>query len=148
MGGPSRPPALSDGRLWRLITISSYAEQTATSGLSTYHATKRGVEGSTESLARKVRSFGVHSRIIEPGATGTDFFGSSARYGDDPEEYRGLTGAGKAAHHKGEASQVSSVDAVVRAIIEVGTESDPAGAPRAGERRLRSHRESARTAIE
>lgn len=60
----------------RIIQISSYGGQVAFPGNSMYHATKWGIEGFVESVAREVASFGIGMTIVEPGGARTEF-----RYG-------------------------------------------------------------------
>ncbi len=57
-----------------------------------YHGTKFAVEGISESLSYEVASFGVKVKIIEPGATATDFAGRSFDFKNDQsiEEYQDL----------------------------------------------------------
>lgn len=60
-----------------IIQIASMGGQAAFPGLSLYHATKWGIEGFCEALAKEVASFGIQVTIIEPGAVRTDFSGRS-----------------------------------------------------------------------
>lgn len=57
----------------RIIQISSYGGQVAYPGNSLYHATKWGIEGFCESVAKEVASFGIVVTIVEPGGARTDF---------------------------------------------------------------------------
>ena len=61
---------------------------------SLYHGSKFAVEGISESLSFEVASFGVKVKIIEPGATATDFAGRSFDFKNDENiaEYQGLMG--------------------------------------------------------
>lgn len=60
-----------------IIQIASMGGQVAFPGLSLYHATKWGIEGFCEALAKEVAPFGIQVTIIEPGAVRTDFSGRS-----------------------------------------------------------------------
>jgi NAD(P)-dependent dehydrogenase (short-subunit alcohol dehydrogenase family) len=60
-----------------IIQIASMGGQIAFPGLSLYHATKWGIEGFCEALAKDVASFGIQVTIVEPGAVRTDFSGRS-----------------------------------------------------------------------
>jgi len=60
-----------------IINISSIAGSVTFPLQSLYHATKWGVEGFSESLQYELRQFNIRVRIIQPGATKTDFFGRS-----------------------------------------------------------------------
>lgn len=63
----------------RIIQISSYGGQVAFPGNSMYHATKWGIEGFVESVAREVASFGIGMTIVEPGGARTEFRYGSAQ---------------------------------------------------------------------
>jgi NAD(P)-dependent dehydrogenase (short-subunit alcohol dehydrogenase family) len=63
----------------RIIQISSYGGQVAFPGNSLYHATKWGIEGFCESVAREVAPFGIGMTIVEPGGARTDFRYGSAQ---------------------------------------------------------------------
>jgi NAD(P)-dependent dehydrogenase (short-subunit alcohol dehydrogenase family) len=54
---------------------------------SAYHAGKWGLEGFTEALSGEVAEFGIHSTLVEPGSTRTDF-GTSLRYTEETGPYR------------------------------------------------------------
>jgi NAD(P)-dependent dehydrogenase (short-subunit alcohol dehydrogenase family) len=42
-------------------------------GFSLYHATKWGIEGFVEAVAKEVEPFGIRFTLVEPGPTGTNF---------------------------------------------------------------------------
>lgn len=63
----------------RVIQISSYGGQVAFPGNSLYHATKWGIEGFVESVAREVAPFGIGMTIVEPGGARTEFRYGSAQ---------------------------------------------------------------------
>jgi len=60
-----------------IINISSVAGKVTFPLQTLYHATKWGVEGFSESLQYELKQFNIKVKIIEPGATKTDFFGRS-----------------------------------------------------------------------
>jgi NAD(P)-dependent dehydrogenase (short-subunit alcohol dehydrogenase family) len=61
----------------RIIQISTYGGQATNPGASLYHATKWGIEGFIESVAKEVAPFGIEATIVEPGGARTEFrFGS------------------------------------------------------------------------
>lgn len=60
----------------RIIQISSYRGQVAFPGNSMYHATKFGIEGFCESVAREEAPFNIGITLVEPGGARTEF-----RYG-------------------------------------------------------------------
>ncbi|RAW08276.1 short chain dehydrogenase [Halomonas elongata] len=57
----------------RIVQVSSEGGQIAYPNFSLYHATKWGIEGFVESVAKEVAPFGIDCLIIEPGPTGTNF---------------------------------------------------------------------------
>jgi NAD(P)-dependent dehydrogenase (short-subunit alcohol dehydrogenase family) len=57
----------------RIVQVSSEGGQIAYPSFSLYHATKWGIEGFVESVAREVASFGIDFMIAEPGPTATNF---------------------------------------------------------------------------
>lgn len=66
-------PYLRDQGHGRIFQMSSEAGQMTYPALSIYHATKWGVEGFCESLAREVAVFNIQVTIVEPGRTQTQF---------------------------------------------------------------------------
>lgn len=57
----------------RIVQLSSEGGQIAYPNFSLYHATKWGIEGFIESVAKEVAPFGIDCLIIEPGPTETNF---------------------------------------------------------------------------
>jgi len=57
----------------RIVQVSSEGGQIAYPNFSLYHATKWGIEGFVESVAKEVAPFGIDFLIVEPGPTGTNF---------------------------------------------------------------------------
>lgn len=75
-----------------IINVSSMGGKFAFPFGSLYHGTKFAVEGISESLSFEVAPFGVKVKIIEPGATATDFAGRSFDFKNDESivEYQEL----------------------------------------------------------
>ena len=65
-----------------ILQVSSIAGLTAYPNTGAYHASKFALEGLTEALAQEVAPFGIKVTLVEPGAFGTDYSGSSARHAD------------------------------------------------------------------
>ncbi len=59
----------------RILQVSSTGGQYTFPGFSLYHATKWGIEGFVEAVAKEVAPFGIGCTIVEPGATMTNFVG-------------------------------------------------------------------------
>lgn len=72
-------PHLRVQRGGRIVQISSYGGQVAFAGNSMYHATKWGIEGFVESVAKEVAAFGIGMTIVEPGGARTEFRYGSAQ---------------------------------------------------------------------
>jgi NAD(P)-dependent dehydrogenase (short-subunit alcohol dehydrogenase family) len=73
----------------RIIQLSSYGGQVAFPGNSMYHATKWGIEGFVEAVAKEVAGFGIGMTIVEPGGARTEFRYGSAQVADLMSEYDG-----------------------------------------------------------
>ena len=57
-----------------MLQVSSEGgQQIAYPGFSLYHATKWGVEGFVEAVAKETAPFGIAFTLVEPGPAGTDF---------------------------------------------------------------------------
>ncbi|MEL7610876.1 SDR family oxidoreductase [Vreelandella titanicae] len=57
----------------RIVQVSSEGGQIAYPSFSLYHATKWGIEGFIESVAKEAAPFGIDFIIAEPGPTATNF---------------------------------------------------------------------------
>ena len=77
-----------------IINVSSMGGRLTFPFGALYHGTKFAVEGISESLSFEVAAFGVKVKIVEPGATATDFAGRSFDFKNDQsiEEYQPLMG--------------------------------------------------------
>ncbi|MBE9598038.1 SDR family oxidoreductase [Pedobacter sp. MC2016-24] len=77
-----------------IINVSSVGGRLTFPFGALYHGTKFAVEGISESLSFELAAFGVKVKIIEPGATATDFAGRSFDFKNDESiaEYQGLIG--------------------------------------------------------
>jgi NAD(P)-dependent dehydrogenase (short-subunit alcohol dehydrogenase family) len=77
----------------RILQVSSAGGQTTYPNFSYYHASKWGIEGFCETVAREIAPFGIGLTIVEPGATPTGF-GSALATAPVMPEYEN-TPAGK-----------------------------------------------------
>jgi NAD(P)-dependent dehydrogenase (short-subunit alcohol dehydrogenase family) len=95
-------------------------------GFSLYHATKWGIEGFLEAVAKEVASFGIAFMLVEPGPTGTNFGASLVR--SQPMKVYGDTSVGKIRHPQatGEFKVTSDADKMVDAMIAAADSSAPA----------------------
>lgn len=76
-------PVMRAARKGRIFNLSSLGGLIGGQLASLYCATKFGVEGFSESLAKEVAPFGIHVTIVEPGPFRTDFLTArSLRFGE------------------------------------------------------------------
>lgn len=66
-------PRLREQGGGRIVQVSSEGGRIGYPGFSAYHATKWGIEGFVEAVAREVAPFGIDFVIVEPGPTRTNF---------------------------------------------------------------------------
>ena len=104
----------------RIVQVSSEGGQVAYPAFNLYHATKWGIEGFVESVAKEVAAFGIDFLIVEPGPTRTNFGAGldhatpMSCYDDTPAgEIRRAIATGYFAHF-GDARK--TVDAMIAAI--------------------------------
>ncbi|WBL24318.1 SDR family oxidoreductase [Zunongwangia sp. HGR-M22] len=71
-----------------IIQVSSEGGQYAYPGFSLYHASKWGIEGFVESIAKDLEPFRIYCTIAQPGPTGTSF-GTSIKTGKSMKVYEG-----------------------------------------------------------
>lgn len=103
----------------RIVQVSSEGGQIAYPCFSLYHATKWGIEGFVEALAKEVAPFAIDCLIVEPGPTRTNFGAGLDRatpmrcYEDTPVgEIRRLLESG----YFDFADAAKTVDAMIRTI--------------------------------
>jgi NAD(P)-dependent dehydrogenase (short-subunit alcohol dehydrogenase family) len=80
-------PVLREQGSGHIVQISTIGGQAAFPQLGGYHASKWALEGLTESLAQEVAAFGIKVTLVEPGAYGTDWAGSSAVHAEPQPQY-------------------------------------------------------------
>jgi NAD(P)-dependent dehydrogenase (short-subunit alcohol dehydrogenase family) len=66
-------PRLRDQGHGRILQVSTAGGQTTYPNFGYYHASKWGIEGFCETVAREIAPFGIGLTIVEPGATPTGF---------------------------------------------------------------------------
>lgn len=77
----------------RIVQMSTVGGQTADAGASLYHASKWGIEGFADSLAKEVAPFGIGVTIVEPGGARTDFRFGGLQLGAPLAAYDGTPAA-------------------------------------------------------
>lgn len=63
----------------RILQLSSEGGQITYPAFSVYHATKWGIEGFVDAVAKEVAPFGIGFTLVEPGPAGTSFGSGLAR---------------------------------------------------------------------
>lgn len=76
----------------RIIQMSTYGAQVANAANSMYHATKFGIEGFCEALAKEVAQFDIGVTMTEPGGARTEFRYGSAKVAKLMPEYESCHG--------------------------------------------------------
>jgi NAD(P)-dependent dehydrogenase (short-subunit alcohol dehydrogenase family) len=66
-------PHLREQGRGRILQVSTAGGQATYPNFSYYHASKWGIEGFCETVAREIAPFGIGLTIVEPGATPTGF---------------------------------------------------------------------------
>ena len=70
-----------------ILQVSSIGGISAFPNIGIYNASKWALEAFSQSLAAEVADFGIKVTIIEPGAYGTDWSGSSAKHAEQNPAY-------------------------------------------------------------
>ncbi|MGW4669266.1 SDR family oxidoreductase [Streptomyces sp. NPDC004324] len=77
----------------RIVQLSTYGGQATHPGATMYHASKWGIEGFMESLAKEVAGFGIGVTIVEPGGARTGFRTAGSRLAEPLAAYDGTPAA-------------------------------------------------------
>ena len=72
-------PSMRAAGAGRLVFVSSQSAYLPTPFVAAYSASKAGLEIAVESLAGEVRSFGIRTTLVLPGATSTDMAAKAIR---------------------------------------------------------------------
>jgi NAD(P)-dependent dehydrogenase (short-subunit alcohol dehydrogenase family) len=104
-----------------LVQLSSMGGHITFPGFAIYHATKWGVEGYFETLAREIEPFGIKTMLVEPGMVRTSFYDAADRV-PVSEPYRG--GPADTAPIPVE-DMPGSQSGVAHAIVEAALSDDP-----------------------
>jgi NAD(P)-dependent dehydrogenase (short-subunit alcohol dehydrogenase family) len=85
-------PVMREQRSGHIMQFSSIGGRIGPPGRAPYAASKWGVEGFSEVLAKEVAPLGIKVTIIEPGGFRTDFAGSSTTIREGRPEYDSTVG--------------------------------------------------------
>lgn len=107
-----------------IINISSLGGRVTIPLYSLYFSTKWAIEGFTESLQYEVRQFGINVKLIEPGATATDFASRSQVYADTTlaPDYKAYVLGVRNKTKKRAGRNRSSVEVVAKTIYKAATD--------------------------
>jgi NAD(P)-dependent dehydrogenase (short-subunit alcohol dehydrogenase family) len=108
-----------------VLQVSSEGGQITYPGLSLYHATKWGIEGFVEAVAKEVTPFGIDFTLVEPGPTGTNFGAGLVR--SQPMTVYEDTSVGEVRHAmaSGEFKVTGDANKMVDAMIAAADKSAP-----------------------
>lgn len=114
----------------RILQVSTAGGQTTYPNFGYYHASKWGIEGFCETVAREIAPFGIGLTIVEPGATPTGF-GSSLDTAPVMPEYENTpAGEVRRAITGGAFSLPNDPEKIAEAMIDlVGTGAAPLRLP-------------------
>ncbi len=103
-----------------IINISSIAAQTAHPGSGYYSATKRALEGISESLYKETAPLGITVMVVEPGAFRTEFAGRSLKESPHPiGDYAGTAGLRRIENDHSQGTQPGDPTKAAELIIDV-----------------------------
>ena len=80
-------PIMREQKSGHIIQVSSFLGLVTLPVLGIYNASKYAVNGLSETLAKEVKSFGIHVSLIEPNGFSTDWSGASAFQTEPNEAY-------------------------------------------------------------
>jgi NAD(P)-dependent dehydrogenase (short-subunit alcohol dehydrogenase family) len=103
----------------RILQVSTAGGQTTYPNFSYYHASKWGIEGFCETVAREIEPFGIGMTIVEPGAAPTGFGDALATAPIMPEYDQGPAGDTRRAIAGGTFPLVNDPEKIVAAMLDV-----------------------------
>jgi NAD(P)-dependent dehydrogenase (short-subunit alcohol dehydrogenase family) len=118
-------PVMREQGAGHIIQFSSIGGRVTFPGLSAYHASKWGIEGFSEALAKEVEPIGIKVTIIEPGGFRTDWAGSSMTISPSRIEYDSTVGAtarrmrARNGHQQGDPAKAAAV------IVQIANLAEP-----------------------
>lgn len=86
-------PLLREQGGGRIIQLSTYGGQAANAGATLYNASKFGIEGFMEALAKEAAAFNIGVTIVEPGGARTGFRGRTSQLAEPLAAYDGTPAA-------------------------------------------------------
>ncbi|MBY8857525.1 SDR family oxidoreductase [Nocardia sp. CA2R105] len=114
----------------RILQVSSAGGQTTYPNFGYYHASKWGIEGFCETVAREIEPFGIGLTIVEPGATPTGFGTALSTAPAMPEYDRTPAGDVRRALENGTFPLSNDPEKIARAMIDlVDSQANPLRLP-------------------
>ncbi|GAA4554643.1 oxidoreductase [Pseudonocardia xishanensis] len=118
-------PGMRARRAGSIVQITSMSGMITMQGLAAYQASKFGLEGLVESVAREVRPFGVRVTAVAPGGFRTDMLGSALVGRQQPiDDYDDMAAAVHSARADYDGAQLGDPElaaAAVLRLVEPGT---------------------------
>lgn len=108
-----------------ILQVSTAGGQTTYPNFSYYHASKWGVEGFSETIAKEIEPFGIALTIVQPGATPTGFAGALATAPIMPEYDAGPAGDTRRAIADGSFQIINDPHKITEEIIAVADQDEP-----------------------
>jgi NAD(P)-dependent dehydrogenase (short-subunit alcohol dehydrogenase family) len=106
----------------RIVQISTAGGQTTYPNFSYYHASKWGIEGFCEAIAKEIAPLGIELTIVEPGATPTGFSAAKETAPIMPEYDATPVGDVRRAIESGAFTLPNDAEKTAAAIIDAATE--------------------------
>lgn len=103
----------------RILQVSTAGGQTTYPNFGYYHASKWGIEGFCETVAREIEPFGIGLTIVEPGAAPTGFGAALATAPVMPEYDQGPAGDTRRAVTDGTFALANDPGKIVRAMLDL-----------------------------
>ena len=118
-------PVMRKQRSGYIIQISSIGGRASMPGLSIYHATKFGLEGFSESVAKEVAPLGIKLTIVEPAGFRTDWGGSSMSFAKNISDYDATVGAMESYFKEGTHLPVGDPAKAAQVILKLAENPNP-----------------------
>lgn len=118
-------PHLRRQQSGHILQVSTAGGQTTYPNFSYYHATKWGIEGFSETVAKEIEPFGIALTIVQPGATPTGFAGALATAPIMDEYDAGPAGDTRRAVADGSFEIINDPHKIIGEIIAVADQDEP-----------------------
>ncbi|MEJ2885517.1 SDR family oxidoreductase [Actinomycetospora aeridis] len=103
----------------RILQVTTAGGQTTYPNFSYYHASKWGIEGFAETVAKEIAPFGIGLTIVEPGATPTGFGSALVTAPVMPEYEDTPAGQVRRALHDGSFTLPNDAEKIAGAVVDL-----------------------------